>query len=142
MEKKLKRKNSLNRNIFNKLNFVKGTKINYNYRNVVNKLDNFSNRFSQFIEYLENSIENDMNFTGRKLQKKLGSIILAQKFGDILKNRGQKIHSNRSLILNSKNKNKMNFSFLIPKKKKLIKNILKKEKKISLIYIIKKLILH
>lgn len=127
MEKKLKRKNSLNRNIFNKLNFVKGTKINYNYRNVVNKLDNFSNRFSQFIEYLENSIENDMNFTGRKLQKKLGSIILAQKFGDILKNRGQKIHSNRSLILNPKNKNKMNFSFLIPRKKKQIKNILGKK---------------
>ena len=35
-------KKSENRNVFKKLNFVRGNKINYNYLNAIHKIENFS----------------------------------------------------------------------------------------------------
>ena len=116
------KKNLLNRNIFNKLNSIKGTRVNNNYRRIVNKLAKFSNNISQFIDYVENSIENDMNATKRITQRNLLSFINAKK--NKTGNNSQRIKSNRSAKFNSINKrNKFDLSLEIPKKK-VIKAIL------------------
>ena len=53
-----------NRTIFKKIDSVKGNKINYSYRNTVSNLNKFTNNFKNFIEYIENSLENGMNKKG------------------------------------------------------------------------------
>ena len=49
------------RNIFKKIDSVKGNKINFSYRSTVSKLNKFTNRFKDFLNYIENSLDNGMN---------------------------------------------------------------------------------
>ena len=50
-----------NRNIFKKIDSVKGNKINYSYRSTVSNLNKFTNRFKNFLNYIEKSLDNDAN---------------------------------------------------------------------------------
>lgn len=124
MEKKSSKINPLNRNVFNKITFTKSTKINYSYRDVVNRLEKFSNKFSQFINFIENSIENDMNITGRGSQKNIRSFLNFKKGTNTTVNTNQRYNTNRSLGINTNyKKKKKGISLEIPKKKKILKNI-------------------
>ena len=88
-----------NRTIFKKIDSVKGNKINYSYRNTVSNLNKLTNNFKNFIEYIENSLENGMN-----------------KKGDLsyLKNKSVEENNNHSLRIIPNKKLK---SIQIPKKK-------------------------
>ena len=125
MEKKPKKNNIIYRNVFNNINFLKGNKINYHYLDAMNKLEKFSTKVNNFIDYVEKSIENDMASTGR-FSKKIFRSLMNQKSSKIIMNISQKYNSNRFLRLNSKfktNTNTINYSLEIPKKKQNIKNI-------------------
>jgi len=115
MEKKFQKKSANNRNIFNKIDFIKGNRINYHYRDVVQKLKKFSSRFNYFIDYIENSLENDLIRTGRFSHKSN-----TKKKSDLLLANTDKNSINNSLRIFSKSKN----SFNIPQKEN-IKNIYK-----------------
>ena len=52
---------SQNRHIFKKIVSIKGNKINYSYLSTVSKLNKLTNRFKDFLSYIENSLDNGMN---------------------------------------------------------------------------------
>ena len=116
MEKRFQKKSKINRNIFNKIDFIKGNKINYRYRDVVQRLKKFSARFNHFIDYIENSLENDLLRTGRFSHKPNN-----KKKSKLLISNVDKYNTNNSLRIFSKTKNSFNF----PQKQKIIKNIYK-----------------
>ena len=78
MEKKSKKNNIIYRNVFNNINFVKGTKINYLYMDAMHKLTNFSHKVNNFIDYVEKSIEKDMAISGR-FNKNIFRTLMNQK---------------------------------------------------------------
>ena len=61
MDKALSKKYISNRNIFKDIDSVKGNKINHSYRSTVSNLNKFTNRFKDFLGYIENSLENGLN---------------------------------------------------------------------------------
>ena len=116
MEKKFQKKSIYNRNIFNKIEFIKGNRINYHYRDVVQKLKKFSSRFNYFIDYIENSLENNLLRTGRFSNKSNN-----KKKSNLLLINTVKYITNNSLRIFSKPKNN---SFNFPQKENT-KNIYK-----------------
>jgi hypothetical protein len=124
MEKKSKKNNIIYRNVFNNINFVKGTKINYHYMDAMHKLNNFSNKVNNFIDYVEKSIEKDMALSGRFNKNIFRTLMNQKKNFNGLGDKTNKFNSNRSLRLVTKLKpNKMNYSLEIPTKKRIINNL-------------------
>ena len=126
MEKKSKKNNIIYRNVFNNINFVKGTKINYLYMDAMHKLTNFSHKVNNFIDYVEKSIEKDMAISGRFNKNIFRTLMNQKKNFNGLGDKTDKINSNRSLRLVTKLKtktNKMNYSLEIPTKKRIINNL-------------------
>ena len=58
MENKEEKK-SKNRTVFSNLNFVKNNKINYNYLQCINKMNNVTNKLENLIDIIDNSIGKD-----------------------------------------------------------------------------------
>ena len=110
-------KKSVNRNVFKKLNFVRGNKINYNYLNAIHKIENFSGNCISFFEYINNSIEKDMLSKGK----------FTRFFSKLRKNNDLLINPNLTERIGQKNKNSTNF-LVIPKLKKIKKNNIYKKK--------------
>ena len=120
MEKKFKKNKLIYRNVFNNINFVKGTKINYHYMDAMHKLNNFSNKVNNFIDYVEKSIEKDMALSGRFNKNIFRTLMNQKKNFNRLGDKTNKFNSNRSLRLVTKLKtNKMNYSLEIPTKKRI-----------------------
>jgi hypothetical protein len=109
-------KKSVNRNVFKKLNFVRGNKINYNYLNAIHKIENFSGDCNSFFEYINNSIEKDMLSKGK----------FTRFFSKLRKNNDLLINPNLTERIGQKNKNSTNF-LVIPKLKKIKKNNTKRK---------------
>ena len=124
MEKKFKKNKLIYRNVFNNIDFVKGTKINYHYLDAIHKLDNFTHKVNNFIDYVEKSIENDMALSGRYNKNIIRLYMNQKKNLNEFRNKSQKFYSNHSLRLITKFKtNKMNYSLEIPSKKKTNNNL-------------------
>ena len=65
MEQNFSEKNLINRNVFKNINFIKGNKINFSYRNTVSNLNKISKKFKDFINCIDRSIENGIDIKGK-----------------------------------------------------------------------------
>ena len=127
------------RNIFKKIDSVKGNKINLSYRSTVSKLNKFTNRFKDFLNYIENSLDNGMNkkkdFSYLKnksleenedlsiyMKKKLKPIPIKKIKKTIFKMKGAKS------LLNEENKNNILKNYVKDSNELKLNNSLKKIK--------------
>lgn len=65
MEQNFSEKNLINRNVFKNINFIKGNKINFSYKNTVSNLNKISKKFKDFINCIDRSIENGIDIKGK-----------------------------------------------------------------------------
>ena len=111
----------------------------------MHKLNNFSHKVNNFIDYVEKSIEKDMALNGRFNKIIFKTLMNQKKNFNGLWDKANKFNSNRSLRLVTKLKtNKMNYSLEIPNKKRIINNLVgtkSKKIKMKLTIIIKRVIL-
>ena len=122
MENKESNINALYRNVFKKINILKEYQIINKNKEVRNRLNKLSNRFNNFLDYIDYSIVNDMLTKGGHSKNKFLTMINSRKN---LYNK--KSDSDNSIKPNSLTKrNKTNFSLEISKNKILNKNKINK----------------
>ena len=102
-------KKSKNHTVFSNLNFVKNNKINYNYLQCINKMNNVTNKLENLIDIIDNSIGKDKSKRFRKTkfnenQKRPISAQIIRKPNKLFSRKESKKESfNSSLIITNNN---------------------------------------
>lgn len=141
MENKEEKK-SKNRTVFSNLNFVKNNKINYNYLQCINKMNNVTNKLENLIDIIDNSIGKDKSKRFRRTkfsenQKRPISAQIIRKPNKIFSRKESKkdIFNSSLVIINDDNyaknkkkkyKLKTSKSMILNKSKKFIENNFRK----------------